>query len=94
MVASWLQRMRSRNLNLLLHAPNVTRILVVRHPLVGFWSTWNQKLLKGQAIGRAICNRSELKPECTEAEQNESTQHYASFKSFVGAFLNETNWVR
>lgn len=95
MIRQWVLNSRDgNNMNFLLHAPIVTRILVVRHPTVRFWSTWNQKFLKGQVIGRDICNRSELKDECDTAEEDESATHYASFKTFVGAFLNEANWVR
>lgn len=72
----------------------MNRILVVRHPVVRFWSAWNQKLLKGQAIGRDICNRSQIKDECDASELNEDEIHLASFKTFVDAFFNETAWEK
>ena len=31
----------------LLNSPSTTRIVVARHPIIRFWSAWNQKFLKG-----------------------------------------------
>ena len=64
-------------------SPMVERVLVVRHPVVRFWSTWNQKFLKGQVIGRDICNRSELSVECDKAENDDQKSHLASFKEKI-----------
>ena len=31
----------------LLNSPTTTRVVVARHPIIRFWSAWNQKFLKG-----------------------------------------------
>ena len=84
MMHKWIMSPRNvKSVGFLLKSPLVERILVVRHPVVRFWSTWNQKFLKGQVIGRDICNRSELGAECDRAEQDEQQTHLASFKDRI-----------
>ena len=84
MMHKWMMSPKNaKSVAFLLKSPMVERVLVVRHPVVRFWSTWNQKFLKGQVIGRDICNRSELSVECDKAENDDQKSHLASFKERI-----------
>lgn len=84
MMHKWMMSPKNaKSVGFLLKSPMVERVLVVRHPVVRFWSTWNQKFLKGQVIGRDICNRSELSVECDKAENDDQKSHLASFKETI-----------
>ena len=67
----------------------VDRIIVARHPMIRFWSAWNQKFLKNQKIGEYICQFTSLALQCDENKSNDTATHLVDFQTFASAFVNE-----
>ena len=71
------------------NSESVDRIIVGRHPMIRFWSAWNQKFLKNQKIGDYICQFTSLAPLCDENKLNQTLTHLVDFQTFATAFINE-----
>ena len=68
------------------NSESVDRIIVGRHPMIRFWSAWNQKFLKNQKIGGQFTS---LALQCDENKSNETLTHLVDFHTFAIAFINE-----